>query len=116
MRVGFDASMSSLKSSNSFKVGTWAPIWVQLRGGSERFSGFMEVSVADDDGTPTTFRMPVDVAANQSERFTAYARPGSRQPEFAVRLVDQNGRRGRPGFARHGDAAGTRVDHAATSR
>ena len=53
----------------------------------------MEVSVADDDGTPTAFRMPVEVGANQSERFTAYARPGSRQPEFTIRLLDQNGRR-----------------------
>ena len=37
--------------------------------------------------------MPVEVGANQSERFTAYARPGSRQPEFTIRLLDQNGRR-----------------------
>jgi hypothetical protein len=93
MRVGFDASGSSLKSSNSFKIGAWTPVWVQLRGGNERFSGFMDLIVADDDGTPTTFRMPVDVAANQSARFTAYGRPGSRQPEFTIRLLDQNGRR-----------------------
>ena len=93
MRVGFDASLSTLKSSNSFKIGTWTPVWVQLRGGSEPWSGLMEVSVADDDGTPTAFRMPVAVGANQSERFTAYARPGSRQPEFTIRLLDQNGRR-----------------------
>ncbi len=53
----------------------------------------MDVSVADDDGTPTAFRMPVAVMANQSERFTAYARPGSRQPEFTIRLLDQDGRR-----------------------
>ena len=44
MRVGFDASLSSLKSSNSFKVGTWTPVWVQLQGGSEPWSGFMELS------------------------------------------------------------------------
>jgi hypothetical protein len=93
MRVGFDASFSNLKSSNSFKIGAWTPVWVQLRGGTDAWSGFMEVSVADDDGTPTAFRMPVAVMANQSERFTAYARPGSRQPEFTIRLLDQNGRR-----------------------
>ena len=93
MRVGFDASFSNLKSSNSFKVGAWTPVWVQLRGGSEPWSGVMEVNVADDDGTPTAFRMPVAVMANQSERFTAYARPGSRQPEFTIRLVDQDGHR-----------------------
>jgi hypothetical protein len=83
----------SLKSPNAFKIGTWTPVWVQLRGGSERYSGIMEVSVADDDGTPTTFSMPVEVGANQSQRFTAYARPGSRQPEFTIRLLDQQGRR-----------------------
>jgi hypothetical protein len=92
MRVGFDASMA-LKSPNAFKIGTWTPVWVQLRGGSERYSGIMEVSVADDDGTPTIFSMPVEVGPNQSQRFTAYARPGSRQPEFTVRLLDQQGRR-----------------------
>jgi hypothetical protein len=93
MRVGFDASLSSLRSSNTFKIGAWTPVWVQLRGGSTPFSGTMEVSVADDDGTPTAFRMPVAVGANSSERFTAYSRPGSRQPEFTIRLFDQNGRR-----------------------
>ena len=94
-----------LKASNSFKIGTWTPVWVQLRGGSERFSGFMEVIVADDDGTPTSFRMPVEVGANQSERFTAYVRPGSREPEFTIRLLDQNGRRVGGASQDDGDAA-----------
>lgn len=93
MRVGFDASQSSLRASNSFKIGTWTPVRVQLRGGSEPWSGLMELSVADDDGTPTAFRMPAAVGANESAWFTAYARPGSRQPEFTVRLFDQNGQR-----------------------
>ncbi len=93
IRVGFDASVSSMKASNTFKIGTWTPVWVQLRGGAERFSGFMEVSVADDDGTPVAYRMPVEVGPNKSERFTAYVRPGSREPEMAIRLVDADGRR-----------------------
>jgi hypothetical protein len=93
MRVGFDASISALRASNSFKIGTWTPVWVQLRGGNEPFSGLMEVTVGDDDGTPTTFRMQVEVGANESRRFTAYARPGSREPEFTIRLFDQDGRR-----------------------
>ncbi len=93
MRVGFDASISEMRASNSFKVGAWTPVWVQLRGGTEGFSGFMEVVVGDDDGTPASFRLPVAVGANKSERFTAYARPGSREPEFTVRLFDSHGRR-----------------------
>jgi hypothetical protein len=93
VRVGFDASIAEARSANSFKVGAWTPVWVQLRGGTEGFSGFMEVVVGDDDGTPGAFRMPVAVGANKSERFTAYARPGSREPEFTVRLLDARGRR-----------------------
>jgi hypothetical protein len=92
VRVGFDASLSA-KAPNTFKIGTWTPVWVQLRGGAEQFSGFMEVSVADDDGTPVAYRMAVKVEANKSERFTAYVRPGSREPEISIRLIDSNGNR-----------------------
>jgi hypothetical protein len=93
IRVGFDASLSSAKASNSFKIGTWTPVWVTLQGGAERFSGFMDVIVADDDGTPTSYRMAVEVGANKSERFTAYVRPGAREPEISIRLIDSSGRR-----------------------
>ena len=92
IRVGFDASQSA-KASNTFKIGTWTPVWVTLQGGTERFSGFMDVMVADDDGTPSAYRMAVEVGANKSERFTAYVRPGAREPEISIRLVDSNGRR-----------------------
>ena len=77
IRVGFD---SPGKGPNTFKIGTWTPVWVQLRAGPERFSGFMEVLVHDDDGTPVAYRMPVEVGANKSERFTAYVRPARASP------------------------------------
>ncbi len=93
IRVGFDSSLSIKGASNSFKIGTWTPVWVQLRAGNERFKGKMHLVVADDDGTPTSFQVPVEVGANQSERFTAYARPGSRDPEITIRLDDEQGRR-----------------------
>jgi len=93
IRVGFDSSLSIKGASNSFKVGTWTPVWVQLRAGNERFKGLMHLVVADDDGTPTAFQVPVEVGANQSERYTAYARPGSRDPDITVRLFDEKGRR-----------------------
>ena len=80
VRVGFDSSLSMKGASNSFKIGTWTPVWVQLRAGNERFKGQMHLVVADDDGTPTAFAVPVEVGANQSERFTAYARPGCAIP------------------------------------
>ena len=105
MRVGFDASVSSLKSSNSFKIGAWTPIWVQL-GGAERFSGFMDVIVADDDGTPTTFRMPVDVPANQGpgSRLTDVPVHGSPSSRYGC-LTRMDAGSGR--VARHGHAAGS---------
>ena len=93
IKVGYDASVSSMKASNSFKIGTWTPVWVTLQAGSERYSGFMDVVVADDDGTPTAYRMPVEVGPGKNERFTAYVRPGSRDPDISIRLFDANNRR-----------------------
>jgi hypothetical protein len=93
IRVGFDSSLSVKGASNSFKIGTWTPFWVQLRSGIEPFKGQMHLVVNDDDGTPTSFQVPVEVGANQSERFTAYARPGSRDPEITIRLFDEKGYR-----------------------
>jgi hypothetical protein len=80
-------------STNSFKVGSWTPVWVQLRGGDARFEGFMEVSVADDDGTPTSYFTRVDVGAKSSQAFTAYIRPGSRDTDLTIRLYDRDRRR-----------------------
>src|SRR4051812_29155472 len=88
LRVG----VASNQQNNLFKVGAWTPVWVQLKGGPARFTGTMVVEVADDDGTPTYFRQPVDVPAGSSVRVVTYARPGSRDPDFTIRLFDQSGR------------------------
>jgi hypothetical protein len=53
----------------------------------------MDLIVPDDDGIPTSYRQPVEMGPKQSQRFTAYARPGGRDTEFRVRLVDSRGRR-----------------------
>jgi hypothetical protein len=89
LRVGFVSG----PENNLFKLGKWTPLWVQLRAGPERFSGVLEVVVPDDDGTPTSVRQMVDVAPGASERFTTYARPGTSDPEFDLRLFDRGGRR-----------------------
>jgi hypothetical protein len=86
LRIGFGGS-------NMFKVGTWTPAWIQLRAGDQNFDGLMEVRVADDDGTPTSYRLPVQVPARSSQQFTAYVRPGSHDPELTIRLLDSSGRR-----------------------
>jgi hypothetical protein len=82
-----------LGSTNTFKVGTWTPVWVQLRGGDARFEGFMEVVVADDDGTPTSYFTRVAVDARASQGFPAYIRPGARDPDLTIRLYDRDRRR-----------------------
>jgi hypothetical protein len=89
LRVGFANS----SQNNLFKVGAWTPVRVQLKGGDERFAGTMEIEVPDDDGTPTFFRTPVEVPARGSVTVTAYARPGSRDPNFLIRLRSPSGRR-----------------------
>src|SRR5262245_14324018 len=86
LRIGFGGT-------NSYKVGEWTPVWVQIRTGATPFSGFMDLVVPDDDGIPTTYRQPVEMGPKQSQRLTAYARPGGRDTEFRVRMVDSQGRR-----------------------
>ncbi len=86
VRVGF---------GERYKVGTWTPVWVQLRGGLDGFSGFLELVAQDEDGTPTTIRQVVQVAPGGSQRVTAYARVGSLDSDFAtLRFLDgKSGRR-----------------------
>src|SRR6516162_6831395 len=71
VRVGFG-------QVNTFKIGAWTPVWVQLGAGPERFSGFMDLVVPDDDGIPTSYRQTVELGPHQSQRLTAYGRPGGR--------------------------------------
>jgi hypothetical protein len=86
VRVGFG-------SGNSFKVGCWTPVRIQLKAGPQRFSGFLDLMVPDDDGIATSTRQPLEIAATESTTLTAYSRPGGRDTEFTIRLVDPQGRR-----------------------
>ena len=88
LRVGFNTP----GGEDGFKIGAWAPVWVQLKGGAERFSGFMDVVASDDDGVPTAFRQAVDVPAGASRRFAGYIRPGGRDTDLTIRFYDENGR------------------------
>ena len=82
-----------LGAGNAFKIGCWTPVRVQLKAGPERFTGFLELIVPDDDGTPTSYRQPVDIPASESAVFTAYARPGGQDAEFTIGILDGRGRR-----------------------
>jgi hypothetical protein len=84
--VGRAAAGVSVRTCGSAWARTTPTSWGPGRrlgpapGGTERFSGTLEVVVPDDDGTPTSFRQVVDVGARQSQRVTTYARPGSNTP------------------------------------
>ena len=86
VRIGFGGA-------NAFKIGCWTPVRVQLKAGPERFSGFMELMVPDDDGTPTSYRQPMDSGADESCGYTAYVRPGGQDTEFTVGILRRQGRR-----------------------
>jgi hypothetical protein len=88
IRVGFRQEVDA----QSFKVGTWTPVRVDLKGGPARFRGVLDVIVPDDDGTPTVVRRAVDVAPGALTTVTAYVRPGSTNAEFRVQCPG----RGRP--------------------
>ncbi len=90
LRVGFTSAAKN--NLNLFKIGAWTPVWVQLRAGAEGFLGYLDVVAPDDDGTPTVFRQSIQVPVGQSRRFISYARPGTRDPEFTVRVLDRTGR------------------------
>ncbi len=82
-----------LGAGNAFKIGCWTPVRVQIKAVDQRLSCFMELVVPDDDGTPTSFRQPVELGPGETTRVTAYARPGGRDTEFTIRLLDRQGRR-----------------------
>ena len=91
VRVGF----SSMDKSNLFKVGAWTPVWVDS-GPGRGLHRLPRRGRPDDDGTPTVFRQPIQVGAGQGQRFISYARPGTRDPEFTVRVLDRGAAAARP--------------------
>ncbi len=78
---------------NAYKIGCWTPVRVELKSNDERISGFMELVVPDDDGIPTTYRQAVELRPGETTRVTAYARPGGRDTELTIRVLDSQGRR-----------------------
>ena len=74
-----------------YKSGTWTPIWVDLKGGRARFEGVLEVTVPDDNNTPTKIRRAVNVAANEMATIAMFVRPGTRS-EMGIRVVGKDDR------------------------
>lgn len=92
MPVELGAPRIGFGPANTFKIGAWTPVWVELKGGPAPFKGFMDVVVGDDDGVPTSFRREVEVPAGESRLVSAHVRPGGRDLELAFRFHDEQGR------------------------
>lgn len=92
MPVELGAPRIGFGPGNTFKIGAWAPIWVEAKGGASPFKGFMDVVVGDDDGVPTAIRRQVEVPAGESQWLAAQVRPGGRDLELAIRFFDEQGR------------------------
>src|SRR4051794_33855761 len=85
LRGGFVNS----STNNLFKIGAWTPVWVQFKGGDTAFSGEMEIEVPDDNGTPIYFRQTLAFGPGEMTKpEVIYTRPGTRDPNFMIRLYD----------------------------
>ena len=86
VRVGFGDGLSK----NGYKIGTWTPVWVDLKGGPTGFSGVLEFTAPDDSNTPTTIRRDdVVIAANAMRTVSLFTRPGSRYGDLSARVIDR---------------------------
>ncbi len=72
VRVGFGRD----QAEQTYKIGRWTAVRVDLKAGPQPFEGTLEVIAPDDTGTPAVFRRPVTLAAGQFATFVGYARPG----------------------------------------
>ena len=92
VRVGFDGR---------YKIGTWTPVYLLLRGGPDGFNGEVHAVVEDENGTPTTVRQTVQIGPAGVQRVTLYVRPGSLDLDFAtLRFLDaKTGRLAVPSLA-----------------
>jgi len=95
VRVGFGDG----QFKDGYKIGAWTPVWVDLKGGPNRFEGVLEFIAPDDSNTPTTIRRFVNVPANEMVTVSLIVRPGSRFGELNARVVGPRGGRAKDSWS-----------------
>jgi hypothetical protein len=75
-----------------YVIGTWTPVFVELRTDRPPFRGQVEVVAPDDDGVPTIARYPADLPDGETRTVVAKTRPGTLSATVVVRLLDAEGR------------------------
>ena len=79
-----------------YKLGCWAPLTVELRGGSQAWTGRLVVTVPDTDGVPTRVvsepSRPVGIDPEQTTWVRMYVRVGQSMSPLQVKFVSDDGR------------------------
>lgn len=82
LRMGF---------AGGYKLGSWVPVEVDLRGGSEPLTGLIVVTVPDSDGVPVSVNSPPDrpvgVTAGAITTARLYIRVGKSESSVKVEFV-----------------------------
>jgi hypothetical protein len=81
--------------AGSFKLGSWAPLEVELTGGEERHVVMVTVTVPDGDGVPTTVttptNRPISLDPRQKQTVRLFIRMGQSYGSLEVKLIDERG-------------------------
>lgn len=86
LEAGFPSANKSL-----LKIGRYNPVRVDLKNGSESFSGKVQFLTDDPDGIETRFEVPVQLGPGQVQTVRGLVCPGQSLPRIQVRLVDDSG-------------------------
>jgi hypothetical protein len=84
----------SLGFGDNYKVGSWAPVEVELKGGKEPLTGIVTVNVADGDGVPTTVAStrPVAIEPGKTTTSRLFVRPGQSYGSLQVQVLTTEGK------------------------
>jgi hypothetical protein len=84
----------SLGFADNYKVGSWTPVEVEIKGGKEPLTGIVTVNVPDGDGVPTTVVSTRPVAIEQGKTTTSrlFVRPGQSYGSLRVQVLTTEGK------------------------
>lgn len=87
----FDAGLP-VAERGLLKIGRFNPIRIDLKNGSEAFTGKVQFVTDDPDGIETSYEVPVQLAPGQVTTVRGLICPGQLMPRIFARIVDDRGR------------------------
>jgi hypothetical protein len=84
----------SLGFADNYKVGSWTPVEVEIKGGKEPLTGIVTVNVPDGDGVPTTIAStrPVAIEPGKATTSRLFVRPGQSYGSLRVQVLTTEGK------------------------